>query len=56
LNDGNQQVIVVLDATLKRYNRLKFHPNINTETVTISYGDLEKFIQWRGNKQIGINL
>ncbi len=56
LNDGNQQVIVVLDAKLKRYNRLKFHPNINTETVTISYGDLEKFIQWHGNKQIGINL
>lgn len=56
LNDAEQAVIVVLDAKLKRYGRLKLHPNLNTETVTISYSDLEKFIQWRGNKHISIML
>lgn len=56
LNDENKAVIVVLDASLKRYSNIQVHPNINTETVTISYSDLKKFIQWRGNKLLDINL
>ncbi|WP_094604087.1 Prolyl-tRNA editing protein ProX [Sporomusa silvacetica DSM 10669] len=44
LNDDNKEVTVVIDASIKRYSKLKLHPNINTETVTISYSDLEKFI------------
>ncbi|TWH47246.1 prolyl-tRNA synthetase associated domain-containing protein [Sporomusa sp. KB1] len=56
LNDDNKEVTVVLDASIKRYSSMKLHPNINTETVTISYSDLGKFIQWRGNKLLDINL
>ncbi|MDF2570843.1 MAG: aminoacyl-tRNA deacylase, partial [Sporomusa sp.] len=56
LNDDNKEVIVVLDASIKRYSKMKLHPNINTETVTISYNDLEKLIRWRGNKLMDINL
>jgi Ala-tRNA(Pro) deacylase len=56
LNDDNKEVIVVLDASIKRFSSMKLHPNINTATVTISYNDFVKFIKWRGNKMMDINL
>lgn len=56
LNDDNKAVSVVVAASIKKYSNMHFHPNINTATVTISYTDLEKFIRWRGNKLLDINL
>jgi Ala-tRNA(Pro) deacylase len=40
---------VIVDADLKRAERLIFHPNINTASLTISRADFERFLESRGN-------
>lgn len=49
LEDANHEVIVVVDAGLRKAGFVSFHPNVNTATITISYADFEKFLAWRGN-------
>jgi Ala-tRNA(Pro) deacylase len=49
LNQGSRDVRVIIDADLRAAERLIFHPNINTASVTISFADLEKFLASRGN-------
>ena len=49
INDASHGVQVVLDADLRRADRLVFHPNVNTASVTISFADLERFLAARGN-------
>lgn len=49
LNDSRRAVIVVVDEDLKRAERLIFHPNINTASLTIARGDFERFLAARGN-------
>ena len=49
LHDGSTGVQVIIDTDLRQAERLIFHPNINTASVTISFGDLEKFLASRGN-------
>jgi Ala-tRNA(Pro) deacylase len=49
INDSGRTVRVVIDADLRRADRLIFQPNINTARVTISFSDLEKFLAARGN-------
>ena len=49
LNDAAHAVRVVIDADLKAAERLIFHPNINTASVTISRADFERFLQSCGN-------
>jgi Ala-tRNA(Pro) deacylase len=39
----------VIDADLRGAERLIFHPNINTASVTISFSDLQKFLASTGN-------
>jgi Ala-tRNA(Pro) deacylase len=56
INDVHQEVVVVLDKELKRWEKLNFHPLINTETLAIKYLDLLKFINHFGNKIIEIDL
>ncbi len=41
---------VIIDTDLRQAERLIFHPNINTASVTIAFGDLEKFLASRGNR------
>jgi len=50
LHDGSRDVQVIIDADLRHAERLIFHPNINTASVTISFADLEKFLAARGNR------
>ncbi|MEX1129135.1 MAG: YbaK/EbsC family protein, partial [Vicinamibacterales bacterium] len=50
LHEGSRAVQVIIDADLRTADRLIFHPNINTASVTISFGDLEKFLASRGNR------
>lgn len=47
-NSGDIQVII--DEDLRGAERLLFHPNINTATVTISHADLERFLATRSNR------
>ena len=50
LNEHSQKVQVVVDADLRGAERLIFHPNINTASVTISFADLERFLASRPNR------
>jgi Ala-tRNA(Pro) deacylase len=49
LNDSMHAVRVIVDADLKNADRLIFHPNINTASLTISLGDFERFLEAQGN-------
>ncbi len=49
LHLASHAVRVIIDIDLRGADRLIFHPNINTASVTISFGDLEKFLAARGN-------
>ena len=49
INDASKSVVVIIDEDLRSAERLIFHPNINTASVTISAGDLARFLDSRGN-------
>ncbi len=50
INDTEKRVIVVIDKNLWKYDRLHFHPNVNTATLELSRDDFQKFLDWRGNE------
>ena len=50
LHEGSRAVQVIIDADLRKADRLIFHPNSNTASVTISFADLEKFLASRDNR------
>ena len=50
LNDPAHAVHVIVDEDLRRVQRLIFHPNINTASLTISVADFERFLAARGNQ------
>ncbi len=49
INDREKVVRVVLDKDLKEAEWVSFHPNVNTATVTITFKDFEKYLEWCGN-------
>ena len=49
INDKDNKVVLLIDKDLKD-NKLLFHPNINTKTMSISYDDLIKFIEDQNHK------
>ena len=49
IHDMGKDVRVVVDAGLKAAEKLNFHPNVNTATLEIAFGDFEKFLSRRGN-------
>jgi Ala-tRNA(Pro) deacylase len=49
LNDAAHRLQVILDADLRRAERLIFHPNTNTASLTLSFADFERFLASRGN-------
>lgn len=50
INDSKDEVIVLLDKDLVGLDKINFHPNTNTATITISYSDLIKFLEYEGNR------
>lgn len=54
INDQNRAVVVVLDKDLKKYDKVNFHPNVNTATITVTYKDFEKFLKHCGNELVYI--
>lgn len=50
IHPGSGDVEVIIDARLRGAERLLFHPNINTATLTVSFADLETFLEARGNR------
>lgn len=51
VNDKDNKVKLVIDERLVGKDVL-FHPNINTRTLKISYGDLIKFIESQNHKYV----
>ncbi|MBK7710739.1 MAG: prolyl-tRNA synthetase associated domain-containing protein [Bacteroidales bacterium] len=49
INDTEKHVHLFIDETLKDYDRLTFHPNINTASLVVSRVDLLRFLQYTGN-------
>jgi Ala-tRNA(Pro) deacylase len=56
INDSENHVHLFLDETLKTAEKLSFHPNINTASLIISFGDFIKFLKWSGNTWEFIDL
>jgi Ala-tRNA(Pro) deacylase len=49
LHQGSKDVRVIVDQDLRSADKLIFHPNLNTASVTISVADLERFLATRPN-------
>jgi Ala-tRNA(Pro) deacylase len=49
IHDSARDVIVVLDADLPGTERVGFHPNVNTATITLPTADFLRFLEARGN-------
>jgi len=56
LQDAERRVTVILDEGLAAWEKVNFHPNVNTATLTISYADLRKFLASRGNRVVVLPL
>jgi Ala-tRNA(Pro) deacylase len=56
VNDAQGDVQVILDADLRKAEKLIFHPNINTSSLTISFPDLERFLASRPNRVKFVDL
>jgi Ala-tRNA(Pro) deacylase len=50
IHEGSGGVQVIVDEALRGDERLLFHPNINTASVTISAADLDRFLATRPNR------
>jgi len=49
LNDTSRAVHVIVDEDLRHVERLIFHPNVNTASLTISVAGFERFLASREN-------
>ena len=49
INDRERHVRVAIDRDLKSADRISFHPNINTVTLTMTYSDFQKVLDACGN-------
>jgi Ala-tRNA(Pro) deacylase len=49
INDPDGRVSVTLDASLMAFERVNFHPLINSMTTTIAREDLMRFLQATGH-------
>jgi Ala-tRNA(Pro) deacylase len=56
INDIEKHVHLFIDEKLNEYDRLTFHPNINTASLVISKSDFLKFLEYTGNSYEFIRL
>lgn len=56
INDKNHEVIVVVDKELLEFKNLAFHPNINTQTLSLEIEDFKKYLENTGNKILYLSL
>lgn len=55
IKDKEKKVQVVLTDPISnaaKDKQINFHPNINTATVSITIGDMFRFLEWAGNRVI----
>lgn len=51
INDFDNKVLLVIDEDLKD-KKLLFHPNVNNKTISVTYDDLIKFIDFEKHNYI----
>jgi Ala-tRNA(Pro) deacylase len=56
INDKSNHVHLFIDDNLHQASRISFHPNINTATLVIGFGDFIRFLDWTGNTYEFISL
>lgn len=56
INDHENHVHLFIDEKLLEYERLAFHPNINTATLVISKSDFLRFLEYSGNSREFLKL
>jgi Ala-tRNA(Pro) deacylase len=56
IHDGSRPVQVIVDEDLRAADRLIFHPNDNRASVSITFGDFERFLRSRPNSVRWIRL
>ncbi len=56
LNDEDNEVEVIIDSDLLEGELINFHPNVNTATLTISTGDMKRFLEENGNRVRYLNI
>ena len=56
VHDAARAVRVIVDSDLRRAERLIFHPNDNTASLTISGTDFQRFLAQQGNSLRWIEL
>ena len=44
IHDADHGVRVAIDRDLKSYEKISFHPNINTATVVLAFTDFERYL------------
>jgi len=49
INDTEHHVHLFIDEKLNEFDRLAFHPNINTASLVVSKSDFIKFLVYTGN-------
>ena len=49
INDQENHVHIFIDEKLNEYERLAFHPNVNTASLVISKSDFLRFLNYTGN-------
>ena len=50
INDGEKEVRVLIDRDLKSVEKINFHPNVNTATLTITFAGFETFLKKTGHQ------
>ncbi|HPA87160.1 MAG TPA: prolyl-tRNA synthetase associated domain-containing protein [Bacteroidales bacterium] len=56
INDREKHVHLFIDEKLDEFDRLAFHPNVNTASLVISKEDFLKFLSFTGNSYEFIRL
>jgi Ala-tRNA(Pro) deacylase len=56
INDQEKHVHLFIDEKLKEFDRLTFHPNVNTASLVISKPDFIRFLEYTGNSYEFIRL
>jgi Ala-tRNA(Pro) deacylase len=49
INDQQNHVHLFIDENLRKYERISFHPNLNTASIVILFKDFIKYLDWTGN-------
>jgi Ala-tRNA(Pro) deacylase len=56
IHDTSHSVRVIVDSDLREAERLIFHPNDNTASLTISGSDFLRFLDHQGNSVRWVRL